>query len=230
MLVSISTPDGPSGTVMKREETDHLVQKEVQRFCFVRILPKDCVDARSLVQNAINLFEEKDQRLLQISESITLRLNDREDAVSRLQRLKREDFSEFKRSIAREKDLLTQLYMALDELSFPKCSSQEKLQKHVVCDELMEMRKEKKGLEAKIKVAEKEFEAINEEIWLFQEHLKGNHQRKEASLFFLKTMEIDNYWCLKYGNLDYNSIHFNTVFAEIVNGVVKILLSAAFPY
>ncbi|XP_028783514.1 uncharacterized protein LOC114739602 [Neltuma alba] len=83
-----------------------------------------------------------------------------------------------------------------------------------VCDELMEMRKKKKGVEAKIKVADKDLEAINEEIWSFQEHLKGDYQRKEASLFFLRTTDTDNGWVLKCGKLNNNSIHFNTTSAE----------------
>ncbi|XP_054779797.1 uncharacterized protein LOC129287609 [Prosopis cineraria] len=327
MLVYISRPSGRCSTIissmsLKREseESDHpvVIQKEVQRFCFVKILPKHGVDAESLGQEAVRLFEEKDLPLLQISETIRERvLNDREDAVSRLQHLKRKNLNRLKERIGRKKDSLIQLFMALDNMSFPKCSSEEKLEKHklnfrmqhktknlaqekqlfirdinlsqernnasispvpelqfilseychhhdnrkkcdkrleeikqfevtrtiskglretvknqikVVCDELMEMRKKKKGLEARIKVAEKELDAINEEIWSFQNHLKDKHHRKEASLFFLKTTEIDNGWVLKYGSLDNNSIHFNTIFAENVNGDIKILFSVGFPY
>ena len=46
-----------------------------QEFYFIRVLPKDgVVDAKSLVQYAIELLEEKDPRLLSVSENIVQRI------------------------------------------------------------------------------------------------------------------------------------------------------------
>lgn len=80
------------------------------------------------------------------------------------------------------------------------------------------MRKKKIELETKIKHAEKELQAINEEIWSYQTHLKEQHCKKEAYayLFILKESKADevDYWVLKYGNLEYESMHRHTIFSK----------------
>ncbi|KAF7845485.1 putative proton pump interactor [Senna tora] len=89
-----------------------------------------------------------------------------------------------------------------------------------VCDELMEMRKEKKAVEAKIKNAEKRLEAIKEEIWCSMEDLKDEHRRNDAYVCILEQRKVyknddDDYWVLKYHNLE--SMHSHNFFCHMEN-------------
>ncbi|KAI9112333.1 hypothetical protein K1719_016856 [Acacia pycnantha] len=111
---------------------DAQVQKNVQRFCFINVRPKDALAAKSLIQDSAKLLEEMDQRLFQISESLREKAINRENVISRLNYLLNYSLYRLKGSIDGKKNLLIHLYKALDIMSFPNsCStSQEKLIKH----------------------------------------------------------------------------------------------------
>ena len=71
----------------------------------------------------------------------------------------------------------------------------------------MELRKRKRALETKIKHVEKGLEATNED----QKHLKDRHQRKEATGCILQEIKIEDFWMLKYVNLEHESVTIHTI-------------------
>ncbi|KAK7243951.1 hypothetical protein RIF29_38766 [Crotalaria pallida] len=112
------------------------------------------------------------------------------------------------KTLAEEKQVLREINVTKHK-DAPSTSPLTELGEIIICDELMEMRTKKRKLETKIRQAEKELQAKNEEIWSFQTHLKEKHCKNEASLFVLKETKgvVQDYWVLKWGNLEYESIH-----------------------
>lgn len=79
------------------------------------------------------------------------------------------------------------------------------------------MRETKKALETKVKHFEEEIEAMNEQIWSFQKHLKEKYHRKEATLFLLreeKFIKKEN-WVLRKCNLENDSILSNVIYQDM---------------
>ncbi|XP_020974175.1 uncharacterized protein LOC107634336 isoform X2 [Arachis ipaensis] len=113
---------------MDREEENKFDQehayKQAMTFCVVKIWPKDS-DMDSNVIQVLRLFERKDEHIFRISEKIRdkvvceiINMFGREKLVQRMNNLKTYYLNSINGSIEEKKKILTQLYQALDLLSF----------------------------------------------------------------------------------------------------------------
>ncbi|XP_072088679.1 uncharacterized protein [Arachis hypogaea] len=113
---------------MDREEENKFDQehayKQALTFCVVKIWPKDS-DMDSNAIQVLRLFERKDEQIFRISEKIRdkvvceiINMFGREKLVQRMNNLKTYYLNSINGSIEEKKKILTQLYQALDLLSF----------------------------------------------------------------------------------------------------------------
>ncbi|XP_057751781.1 uncharacterized protein LOC130969892 [Arachis stenosperma] len=106
---------------MDREEENKFDQehayKQALTFCVVKIWPKDS-DMDSNAIQVLRLFERKDEQIFRISEKIRDKVFGLEKLVQRMNNLKTYYLNSINGSIEEKKKILTQLYQALDLLSF----------------------------------------------------------------------------------------------------------------
>ncbi|MED6170327.1 hypothetical protein PIB30_029822 [Stylosanthes scabra] len=106
---------------MGREEKNEFDQKHAYKqalpFCVVNIWPRNLDSIHGNAQ-ILRLFERKDEEIFRISENIRDKVFDREKVIQRLKDLNEYYLRRINGSIEGKKEILTQLYEAIDLLSF----------------------------------------------------------------------------------------------------------------